>query len=800
MSTMPIRARRAVRCVRACAVAPAIALGVAALLIAPFTAAAEQPTEEDLAPNEWPRDVVEEPGACDNYRCQCGDACACGAGCGCGSSTASMTVEDRSSFDSGAVVLRARVSLQQFGEEFSAGNDCWGYVSPSGREYALMGLTSALAVVDITDPANPVLLGDIDHTPSVWADVKTYDQYAYVVNESGGGVQVVDLTDVDAGQISLAAAVDLGGGVDTSHNIAIDEASGFAYLCGSNTFNGGLVALDLSDPTNPTFAGAYTDLYVHDAEIVTFDQGPHAGRQIAFCFVGPLGLDIVDVTDKANMVRLSRIAYPNMVYSHQGWLDKNAGVLYLNDELDESNGVVATTTTRVFDVSNLSAPSLLGTFTSGLPVIDHNLYAHEGFIYQANYRSGLRIFDAASDPVSPTQVGFFDTFDGADEPLYDGAWSVFPFFPSGSVIVSDIQGGLFVLDPAFALAGGVPVDIELLDATPESVAPTGQTLSVRITPDQGVTLSGAPALLVDDGASTTRTDLAFNADAGAYVASFPTLSCAQNIRYWIEAQTTAGLAVNEPLSAPVEALEAFVASGVVPTFTDTFDADQGWSVGATNDTATSGLWVRADPVGTAAQPENDADDAGALCFITGNASPGLSEGVNDVDGGQTTLISPTLDATGDGVAFLEYQRWFSNDRGANPGTDTLEISISNDNAQTWTTIESVSENANAWVARRFRIDQLLAPTSQMRLRFVAGDLGGGSIVEAGVDDVRITRVECASGPADFNLDGVVNAVDLSALLSAWGPCAPNAPCPVDVTGDNTVNAADLSVLLSGWGN
>jgi choice-of-anchor B domain-containing protein len=711
-----------------------------------------------------------------------------------------MMVASRSTFASDGVILRARIPVQEFGSEFSAGNDCWGYVSPSGREYALMGLTSAIAVVDITDPVNPVILGDIDHPASIWADVKTYDEYAYAVNESGGGVQVIDLTNADSGQISLASSTTLGGLANTSHNIAINEDSGYAYLCGSNGYNGGLVALNLSNPTQPTFAGAYTDVYVHDAEIVSYSSGPLAGREIAYCFVGQSGLDVVDVTDKSNMTRLARVNYPNMVYSHQGWLDRQTDLLYLNDELDESTGAVPVVTTRVFDVSNPSTPVLLSTFTNGLPVIDHNLYVKGGIIYQANYRSGLRVFDATSTPTAPVETGFFDTFDGADAPQFDGAWSVFPFFPSGNVIVSDIQGGLFILDPTFAIAGGVPATIELLEPAPENVAPTGQKLQVRITTSPGVTLSSAPQLIVDDGAQTLSTSLVPDPATDDYTATFPDLACGVEIEWYISADTSVGLNVSEPLSAPADTITSLVASGEAALFTDTFETDFGWLVGAPGDTATTGVWLRADPVGSDAQPENDSDDVGSLCFITGNAAPGASEGTNDIDGGATTLTSPTLDASGEGVAFVRYRRWFSNDRGSNPGEDVMQVSISNDDGMTWTSLETVNENANAWVERRFRVSDFVSPSSQMRLRFVASDAGaGGSIVEAGVDDVRITLAECAlPSPADLNGDDVIDVNDLSTLLGLWGACT--GDCIADFDDDGEVGVTDLSILLGSWGS
>jgi len=747
-------------------------------------------TKEEIGPNTpYPQDNG-ATGPCDNYRCGCGDSCACGAGCGCGSSTASETVRG-ATFDSENISLRSRISVSEFGGGLRTGNDCWGYVSPSGREYALMGLDSALAVVEITDPASPVVVGQISHPTSDWADVKTYSAYAYVVNESGAGVQVVDLSDVDNGNISLVREFDADGDAVTNHNIALNEDSGYAYLCGSNGFGGGLVALDLSIPSNPIVEGAYTDAYVHDAEIVSFTEGPYAGREIAFCYAGFAGLDIVDVTNKSNMFRLSRTSYPGQDYTHQGWLDRTTMLLYLNDELDERNSG-SLVTTRVFDVSNLSSPQLVNSFGTGQNVIDHNLYARDGFVFEANYRSGLRVFDATSDPENPAESGYFDTFAGPDDTEYDGAWSVYPFFPSGNVIISDIQGGLFVLDPTFALAGGTPARIALVDANPELVTPEGQTLEVRVSPTLGFTLTGEPRVIVD-GQPYDLTPL----EGDLFLAEFPDLPCGESVEYYFEVDTEDGVTVREPLSAPAETYTALVASDFLSVYDEDFEApSHNWSASSPEDDAETGLWERAIPNGTSAAPDDDASGGdGIFCFVTGNGSPGGSLGANDIDGGSTTLTSPTLDAIGDGVAFLEYARWYSNDRGAAPNEDSMLVQLSNNDGASWIKLESVSENAGTWVEKRFRVENYITPTSQMRVRFIASDLGEPSVVEAGVDDVRIRLSECVLAcPGDANASGAVDSTDLAVLLAAWGTGE------FDLNADGATDSGDIAILLAAWGD
>ncbi|MCP4248509.1 MAG: choice-of-anchor B family protein [bacterium] len=288
----------------------------------------------------------------------------------------------------------------------SSGNDCWGYTAPSGREYALMGLNNKLSVVEITTPTSPVIVGTVSHSNSSWADIKVYQDHCYVVNESGGGLDVVDLSNVDSGTVTLVQRY-TGGGLSSSHNVAINTDSGFLYLIGSNLNGGAPVVLSLANPAAPVEVGRWTEAtaaYHHDAHIVTYTSGPYAGREILFGFSEGRGVDIVDVTDKANITMLSRTPYPGVQYCHQGWTSPDLRYLYVDDELDE--GVTTPTTrTLIFDIADLSNPILANTFTTGLPSRDHNLYTRDCEIYEANYSTSLRVINI-SDPLNPVEVGF----------------------------------------------------------------------------------------------------------------------------------------------------------------------------------------------------------------------------------------------------------------------------------------------------------------------------------------------------------------------------------------------------------
>ena len=218
------------------------------------------------------------------------------------------------------------------------------------------------------------------------------------------------------------------------------------------------------------------------------------------------------------------------------------------------------------------------------------------------------------------------------------------------------------------------------------------------------------------------------------------------------------------------------------------------SAGATGDTATTGIWTRVDPNGTAAQPENDAG-AGTLCWVTGQGSAGGALGEQDVDGGTTTLTSPTfnLSAYEDGI--VSYARWYSNNTGAAPNEDSMPVEISNNGGSTWVQMELVTENLNAWATKTFRVGQFVAPTATMKVRFRARDEISGSVIEAGVDDFKVEGIGCtAADPADINGDGTVDGAELGLLLAGWGTTSP------DLSSDGLVDGSDLGLLLAAWGN
>ncbi len=351
--------------------------------------------------------------------------------------------------------LLAQLSLSDMSA--GSGNDIWGWADvANNREYALVGLDNGTAFVDITDTENLVYLGKLptETSPSPWRDIKVYQDHAFIGSEADGhGMQVFDLTrlrDVSNPPVNFNADA-VYSGFGNSHNIVINEGTGFAYPVGTarnDAFNGGVHFVDISDPQNPQAAGGYGGSgYTHDAQVVTY-SGPDAdytGREI-FIGANEAFVVLVDITDKMNPQFITQLPYSNLGYTHQGWFTEDQRYFILGDELDEIN-VGFNSRTLVFDFSDLDSPRFHATYTGPTSAIDHNGYVLGNQFFLANYTAGLRIIDI-SDIASGTltEVRHFDTFPGNDTASFNGVWSVYPYFSSGKIIVNDINSGLFVLE------------------------------------------------------------------------------------------------------------------------------------------------------------------------------------------------------------------------------------------------------------------------------------------------------------------------------------------------------------------
>jgi choice-of-anchor B domain-containing protein len=668
-------------------------------------------------------------------------------------------------------------------EDFSGSYaSCWGYVDPTtGVEYAILAARTGTAIYNIADPRNPVLTGFIPGPDNLWREMKTYREYCYVGTEGGGGLQIISLANPEAPTL---ASIYTGAGLSSIHSVTVDTLNARLYANGAN---GGCRILSLANPLAPVQIGNYTAAYVHDSHVR--DDTLYA----ACISVGRVR--VLNVANPAAITQITGFSTERNA-THNCWTTEDRQFLLATDE---TNGGRVTS----WDISDLGSPIQVDGFTAD-PVADaHNVHIRDDLAYVAHYTEGVHIVDI-TDPTDMRQAGYYYTYTGGG--LFVGCWGVFNYFPSGTIIASDIQSGMFLVDyweDAGAAAGvvtsagnGQPpplAQVSLVDEARDlAVSGSGAyfadarpgtytlrarafghdsaTVSVVIaagdTTPQDFVLTPLPSGSVSGTVFVQSTGLP--ADAVARIDATPLSDATDAAGAFAIAGVPAGAyraRVDEYLFQP-ESLDAFVTVGndvplsfvikpvdIAYNFEDSSTA--GWLVNVDGtDTATSGgRWVRGNPRGAYSwqgvpiQPEDDhTRDPLTKCWITGEGPLGGGPAdAHDVDDGKTTLYSPVMNLSGLTAPLVSYWRWYSNDTDENPGEDAWRAQISSNGGATWVTVDSTRATTNAWTEVRFAVSSYVQPTANVRMRFIAEDTGGRSIVEAALDDFRVWGLEEVTG-------------------------------------------------------
>ena len=371
--------------------------------------------------------------------------------------------------------------------------------------------------------------------------------------------------------------------------------------------------------------------------------------------------------------------------------------------------------------------------------------------------------------------------------------------------------GAAIYRDAIEAAGGefvTGLDIVFPDGLPSLVSSGGgDTLRIEIVPSPADPLvPGSGTFHVDTGSGFQQFALVPESATPSRPPSPRPPSARSSVEYFISFDLQSGTTVTAPAGASPQSSSVFVTLAADEVDVDDlydFESPVGFSAGAPGDDATTGVWVRVNPNGTEAQPENDNTPSGALAWVTGQGTPGGSLGENDIDDGVTSLVSNQIDLSATQSATISYARWYSNNTGAAPNADVFEVFVSDDDGQTYALVETVGPagagTSGGWIETGFVVGDFVELTSTIRVKFVASDLGDGSVVEAGIDDVRIFGVSCAAAscPGDTNGDGIVDTEDLGALIAAWGPAGSNTPDDLD--GNGVVDTSDLGSLIAAWG-
>ena len=368
-------------------------------------------------------------------------------------------------------------------------------------------------------------------------------------------------------------------------------------------------------------------------------------------------------------------------------------------------------------------------------------------------------------PSSPTMLQARDAILQADIVRNGGAnlgqlWAGFAKRGMGSSATSPASSTTTGIVEAFDIPPLVLFDYP--SGTPTQLSPSASaTIPVTITALGSTSLIGGTGDLnySVNGGSAQTVALA-DLGSGNFEATLPGFSCFDQVDFWISIDSSGG-SISSPALGAAGPLQASVFTSTTTLFVDSFESDLGWTVGDPMDTASTGVWERADPVGTTAAPEDDNTVAGTQCYITEQGLPGGGLGTADVDGGATTLTSPAIDLSS-GDATISYARWYSNDTGGDPNADVFRVDVSN--GGTWMNVETVGPGgagtSGGWIVHEFVVSDFVVPNSTVQVRFIAEDAGAGSLVEAGVDDFTVFRRICDTfcqtdlgfgGPGDLAL-------------------------------------------------
>jgi len=407
-------------------------------------------------------------------------------------------------------------------------------------------------------------------------------------------------------------------------------------------------------------------------------------------------------------------------------------------------------------------------------------------------------------PAAPDFLDERDAIIQADNVRYAGAhqaalWRAFAKRGMGASASSPAGGATAGIIEAF----DVPqrVDFTYPDGLPTIFSPTAPTtFRVTLTPIAVTITPGSATILFSSNSGPYQSAPLQLVSGNMYTATVPALPCFANVNFYLSVGTNFGPRT-DPANGAAAPYTRQVLSGVTTIFTDDMEANLGWTGGQPGDTATTGQWQRADPEATTAQPGDDHTPApGVNCWVTGPLA-GTAAGTNDVDLGFTTLLSPLFNVAAYPEATVSYWRWYSNSGGAAANTDTFRVQISNNNGGAWSTFETVGPagagTGGGWINFSRRVADVLPPTSQMRLRFIAEDAGAGSLIEAAVDDFLVSAIFCNPPPAcyaDFNGDGGIDGDDIAAFFQAWE----NAVSSADVNNDGGIDGEDVSTFFVAW--
>ncbi|MCF8276856.1 MAG: choice-of-anchor B family protein [Flavobacteriales bacterium] len=660
----------------------------------------------------------------------------------------------------------------------------------NGHEYALVGVYNGFSIVDVTDPTTPTEVFFAPGANSIWRDPFYHNGYAYCVNETSGGLLIVDMSPLP-GSTNLTSVSYSGSQFPwtKAHNMFVDTEADKAYIFGSNNGVGGALILDISNPTSPTELGRWNDHYIHDG----FVRGDTLW---AACL--EQGSFVVDVSTPSNPVVLANWDTPSQ-FSHNIWPSDNNEHCFTTDEVN--SGFVA-----AYDMSNLNnvveTDKVRHPLTEG--VIPHNTHFINDYIVTSHYRDGLVIHDV-SDPSNIILTGYFDTspFSGGG---FNGAWGAWPYLPSGNILIADIEEGLFIVGPDYVRAARLQGNVtefgsgSVLNAVQIDVVGTGLTDVTDLFGDYatGTATAGTYSVTFQKGGYLPQTINGVVLTNGAtvtldvqmipdvpFVLSGLVLDAASGqpvsgatvhvVNDFLDEELTTdanGVYSDTNFYAGQYAVTAGkwgyigecgsidFSSGSVPDpiellkgYYDDFSLDLGWTVSGT---AASGIWERGFPIETIyldsiSNPGSDMiNDCDGNAYVTGNGGGGVGD--DDVDQGVTILKSPLMDLSSLNHPALRFNYWFFNSGGNDAGNDTFKVKV--EYGPSITTVASLPVTANQWKPFSFSLlDHIPNLSNPIQLIIEVEDVLPGHLVEGAID---VFSVEETTGIASVEKSGRVS--------------------------------------------
>jgi choice-of-anchor B domain-containing protein len=672
----------------------------------------------------------------------------------------------------------------------------WGFTQ-DGIDYAVIGTLNTTKIYSLKNHSEPKLKYEISASNSIWREARYYGKHIYITNDRGNdGIVIVDMSDTTnirhknfKPQISLGTDIDKE--INTCHAINMDE-NGLLSLTGCNVSRRGVLMFDVkTDPWNPKYLGATDLVYAHD----TYNRGDT--MYVSEITTGRLG--IYNIVDKSNPV-LINTQTTSKAFTHNAWMSDDKKYIFTTDEREGA-------WVDAYDITDHQNLILVDKYqiSDALRSIPHNTYNNNGYLVTSWYTEGIRVIDVHR-PENMIEIAGYDTW---EDPIichsgFHGCWGVYPYGQNNTVFGSDIENGLYVIRVDYKRACYFEGKIKLPDGSPLTGA------NVRIIADQlngditagdgsfktGLADAGIYKVVIShpDFSSIERTielkngeitylDLIMQEDTPSTLAGTITnnngnpinakITFSNQVRtvpvvfdsngtltpntiqpdnYNVDIDAWGYLPFHKE-NVKIQAGETYTLSHELTTgYGDNFETDLGWQI--INTANTVGGWFRGVPKktvfsdGSIANPDQDSDDPGKRCFVTG--SVGISgASCDDLDSGESVLVSPKMDLTTMANPVLSYDAWFFNAGGNSAINDTLVISLYD--GSTEVIIDKIYGRTNGWqAARNIKVNNFITPTANMELRISVEDKqGSGNIVEAGFDNFSI--INGTSSVEDTNL-------------------------------------------------